>query len=92
MREIPWPDTRRNLSFKQVTVQFLKDYEARTERVKAKPFQRLGIYLRHLRAIYNQSNRKAAIIEQKYYPFGKNRYQIKAPRNIKKALTIEQIK
>jgi integrase/recombinase XerD len=78
------------LKFKQVTVQFLKNYEARMKE-EGKTISTIGIYLRHLRAIYNQSNRKAAIIDQKYYPFGKNRYQIKAPRNIKKALTIEQI-
>lgn len=32
------------------------------------------------------------MINRKYYPFGKNKYQTKAPRNIQKTLTIEQIK
>jgi integrase/recombinase XerD len=77
------------LQFKQVTVQFLKNYEARMKE-EGKTISTLGIYLRHFRAIYNRAIEKG-IIEQKYYPFGKNRYQIKAPRNIKKALTIEQI-
>ena len=78
-----------NLKFKQVTVQFLKNYEARMKE-EGKNISTLGIYIRHFRAIYNRAIEKG-IIEQKYYPFGKNRYQIKAPRNIKKALTIEQI-
>jgi len=77
------------LQFKQVTVQFLKNYEARMKE-EGKTISTIGIYLRHFRAIYNRAIEKG-IIEQKLYPFGKNRYQIKAPRNIKKALTIEQI-
>jgi integrase/recombinase XerD len=77
------------LKFGQVTVQFLKDYESRMKE-EGKTISTIGIYLRHLRAIYNQAIERG-IIDQKHYPFGKNRYQIKAPRNIKKALSIEQI-
>ncbi len=77
------------LQFKQVTIQFLKNYEARMKE-EGKTISTIGIYLRHFRAIYNRAIEKG-IVDQKYYPFGKNRYQIKAPRNIKKALTIEQI-
>ncbi len=78
------------LSFPQVTVDFLKEYEANMKS-EGKSISTIGIYLRHLRAIYNKAI-EAGIVEQKNYPFGKNRFQIKAPRNIKKALTIEQIK
>jgi integrase/recombinase XerD len=78
-----------NLKFKQITVQFLKDYE-KWMKEEGKTISTIGIYLRHLRAIFNRAIERE-IITQKYYPFGKNRYQIKAPRNIKKALTIEQI-
>jgi len=77
------------LQFKHVTVQLLKNYEAQMKK-EGKTISTIGIYLRHFRAIYNRAIEKG-IIEQKFYPFGKNRYQIKAPRNIKKALTIEQI-
>jgi integrase/recombinase XerD len=70
------------LNFGQVTVQFLKDYESNEGRRKNN--FTIGIYLRHLRAIYNQAIERG-IIDQKYYPFGKNRYQIKAPRNIKES-------
>ena len=78
------------LNIKDVTPEFLKKYEAWMIS-KGKSVTTIGIYLRHLRSIYNQAV-DAGIIDNKYYPFGKNRYQIKAPRNIKKALTIEQVK
>lgn len=77
------------LNFRQITVQFLKDYESQMK-AEGKTVSTIGIYLRHLRAIYNRAIENE-IVDQKFYPFGKNRYQIKAPRNIKKALTIEQI-
>ena len=51
----------------------------------------ISIYIRSLRSIYNQAI-DADMVDRKYYPFGKNKYQPKAPRNIKKALTIVQIK
>lgn len=78
------------LTFPQITVDFLKDYET-DMKLNDKSISTIGIYLRHLRAIYNQAIEKG-IVDQKSYPFGKNRFQIKAPRNIKKALTLEQIK
>ena len=77
------------LNFKQISIQFLKDYEAQLKS-EGKSISTIGIYLRHLRAIYNRAI-ECAIVDQKYYPFGKTRYQIKAPRNIKKALTTDQI-
>jgi integrase/recombinase XerD len=57
---------------------------------KAKQFLRLEFIL-DISGLFTTKQLKKGIIDQKYYPFGKNRYQIKAPRNIKKALTIEQI-
>jgi len=79
-----------NHSFLQVNVSFLKEYEAKMKR-RGRSVSTIGIYLRHLRAIYNIAIEEGRI-DQKSYPFGKNKFQIKAPRNIKKALTIEQIK
>ena len=50
----------------------------------------IGIYLRALRAIYNN-----AIVEvevnAELYPFGKRRYQIPSGRNLKNALTLAEI-
>ena len=78
------------LTFLQVNVQLLKEYDAKLKS-EGKSISTIGIYMRHLRAVYNRAI-EAEIIDQKYYPFGKNKFQIKAPLNIKKALTIEQIK
>ncbi len=78
------------LNIKEITPDFLKKYEIHMIS-KGKSVTTVGIYLRHLRSIFNQAI-DAEIIDRKYYPFGKNKYQIKAPGNIKKALTIEQIK
>ena len=58
---------------------------------KGKSYTTISIYVRHLRTIFNQAI-DDDIIDRKLYPFGKNKCQPKAPRNIKKALTIEQIK
>lgn len=79
-----------NLTFKEVDINFLKSYEIKMKS-KGQSRSTTGIYFRHLRAIYNKAI-QAGIIDQKYYPFGKTKYQIQAPRNIKKSLTIEQIK
>jgi integrase len=81
---------RSSLAFPQLTVDLLKEYESKMKS-EGKSITTIGIYLRHLRAIYNKAI-EAGIVDQKSYPFGKNRFQIKAPRNIKKALTIDQIK
>lgn len=50
----------------------------------------VGFYIRPLRAIFNKAIRDKAISEI-IYPFGKDKFQIPTGRNIKKALTIEDI-
>jgi integrase/recombinase XerD len=79
-----------SLTFKEVDIDFLKTYEIKM-RLKGQSKSTTGIYFRHLRAIFNKAI-QSGTIDQKYYPFGKTKYQIQAPRNIKKSLTIEQIK
>lgn len=78
------------LTFNQVNVDLLREYESKLKS-EGKSISTIGIYLRHFRAICNKAI-EDGIIDRKQYPFGKNKYQIKAPRNIKKALTISQIK
>ena len=78
------------LNIEEVTPDFLKNYETHMIS-KGKSITTIGIYLRHLRSIFNRAIDNE-VIDKKYYPFGKNKYQIKAPRNIKKALTLKQIK
>ena len=81
---------RTKLTFHEISVDFLKDYEMYMKK-KGISSTTIGIYLRHLRAIFNKAI-EANIVDQQLYPFGKNKFQIKSPRNIKKALSLEQIK
>ncbi|AWV97669.1 tyrosine-type recombinase/integrase [Arcticibacterium luteifluviistationis] len=87
------------LNFEQVTVNFLNHYEdwmLKYGRKSQKKFgpgypasrTTVGIYVRQIRAVFNEAiSRKIT----DNYPFGKRAYVIPAGRNIKKALTKEEI-
>jgi len=75
------------LKYADITASLLRKYEnAMIEAGKSKTT--VGIYLRSLRAIFNRAS-----IDKALYPFGegKNKYSIPTGRNIKKALTLEEI-
>jgi integrase/recombinase XerD len=76
-----------NLTFAEITAPFLKEYE-NWMLDKGNSISTVGIYLRSLRAIYNLQK-----IDRSVYPFGigKDKYIIPTSKNIKKALTIEEI-
>jgi len=78
---------KRNLIFAEISPTFLKSYHIWMLQ-EGKSITTIGIYLRSLRAIYNLQN-----IDVSIYPFGegKNKYSIPTSRNIKKALTVEEI-
>jgi integrase/recombinase XerD len=79
---------KNNLTFAEITPTLLKKYETWMLQ-NDKSESTVGIYLRSLRAIYNVQN-----IDPSLYPFGSksnNKYTIPTSRNIKKALTIEEI-
>ena len=78
---------RKNLTFAEVTPELLKKYESKMLK-EGNSISTVGIYLRSFRAIYNQQG-----IDKSLYPFGeqKNKYSIPTSRNIKKALTLEEI-
>jgi len=73
------------LTFAQITPEFLRKYEAQMLK-EGKSYTTIGIYLRTLRALYNLQG-----IDKSLYPFGKGKYEIPKSRNIKKALTLEDI-
>lgn len=78
------------LGFLAIDEVWLKGYEKwMVERGKSKTT--VGIYLRPLRAIFNLAI-SDGLITQEYYPFGKRKYQIPAGRNVKKALSREELK
>ena len=81
---------RSKMSFRDVTVELLKDYEAWLL-ADGKSISTVGIYLRPLRAIINEAIGEGVISRETNYAFGKRKYQIPAARNIKKALTIVEI-
>lgn len=77
---------RKGMRFADITPTLLKSYEAWMYEQGKSPTT-VGIYLRSLRTIFNQAE-----IDKALYPFaGKNKYKIPAGRNIKKALTLEEI-
>jgi len=81
---------RKNLNFKDISPQWLKDYESYSLQ-KGKSKTTIGIYLRPLRAIFNTAIQQKVIVPD-VYPFGKRKYSIPAPKGVKKALAKEQLK
>lgn len=77
----------KNLTFAEITPALLKKYQYWMQQ-NNKSVTTIGIYLRSLRAIYNQQN-----IDRSIYPFGegKGKFTIPTSRNIKKALTVEEV-
>jgi len=82
--------TDENLSFSDITAQWLKSYEAHLL-ASGKSKTTVGMYLRPLRAIYNSAISDGNAKPDKY-PFGKTKYKIPAPKGVKKALSKEQLK
>ena len=90
-----------SLGFTEITVDWLQGFEnyLTTVRTKGKSKATLStttfsMYCRCLRAVYNRAIRKNEV-QQHYYPFGLRRngkFQILAPKKVKKALDKEQIR
>ncbi|GGD68591.1 integrase [Emticicia aquatilis] len=80
---------KKKLTFEDITPKFLNDYE-KSMLNEGNSSTTIGIYLRSLRTIYNQAIENG-IIAKELYPFKKNKFQIPASRNIKKAFTISEI-
>lgn len=81
---------RGNLRFIDITVSYLKEYEHwMLEQDYSKTT--IGIYIRCLRAIFNEAAENRIIKKEKCYPFGKRRYQIPTSKNVKKALKLRDI-
>lgn len=79
-----------NVRFTDITVNYLYQYEQWTKQNgMSKSTQ--GIYLRSLRAIFNEAIADGIISKEKCYPFGRRKYQIPTTRNVKKALKLDQI-
>lgn len=51
----------------------------------------IGIYTRCLRAMFNEADYLGIIKKGRHYPFGRRKYVVPASRNIKKALSINDV-
>ena len=80
-----------NLTLYNITSKWLDDYEFYMIEDKHRSPTTVSMYLRALRTIFNIAIDEKEIA-QKYYPFGKRKYQVPASRTVKKALTKEQLK
>lgn len=81
---------RGNVRFIDINVVYLKRLEAwMLEQNYSKTT--VGIYTRCLRAIFNEAIFQGIIKREKCYPFGRRLYQPPSSRNIKKALTLEDV-
>jgi len=78
-----------NIPLNSITVKWLKDCEQFW--LQTKNQTSVGMHFRNIRAIMNQA-RKANVIKDSQYPFGKDKFEIKTGESKKKALPISQIK
>ncbi|MBS1619923.1 MAG: site-specific integrase [Bacteroidetes bacterium] len=81
-------NSNRDLSFRELTYSYLVKFE-QNHLKKGGSLNGLAVYMRTIRAIYNQAI-KAGLAEQEFYPF-KN-YEIKTTKTRKRAISIESIK
>jgi integrase/recombinase XerD len=80
---------RGNVAFADVTVDYLNEYEKWMLKQNYSKTT-IGIYVRSLRAIFNEAI-EDGLIKRDKYPFGRRRYQIPTSRNVKKALTLDDV-
>jgi site-specific recombinase XerD len=83
--------TKGNFQLSEITPDFLQKYEKYMVNHLKRSLTTVGIYLRPLRAIFNEalSNGDIAL---GVYPFGKNGYKIPSVRKVKKALDKTELK
>lgn len=76
--------------FTAITVSWLNEYENWLKNQQISKTT-IGIYLRPLRAIFNEAIEDGIIKREKFYPFGKRKYRIPSSKNVKKALELADI-
>lgn len=80
-----------NIDFKEVTVSYLEKFEKFCVTDEEKSLTTVSMYTRCLRTVFNEAIAQKTIAND-IYPFGKRKYQIKAPKKVKKALLPDQLK
>jgi integrase/recombinase XerD len=81
---------RGDVTFATITPTYLTEYE---NWLKSQDLSRstIGIYIRPLRAIFNEAIEDGIIKREKCYPFGKRKFRIPASKNVKKALELSDV-
>lgn len=79
----------KELSFADVTPEFLKKYE-KWMLDHGKSFTTIGIYTRQLRTIFNIAIDERHV-KRELYPFGRRKYQTPTGNNVKKALSLKDL-
>ena len=79
------------IQFKDITVSYLEQFEQFCVEEEKKSLTTVGIYLRNLRAVFNDAIAEK-VIPADLYPFGVRKFRIQAPLSVKKALSSEQLK
>lgn len=80
---------KKSLLFGDINIKWLKSYEGWMLE-QDKSHSTIGIYLRNLRAVYNEAINKN-VIPRDWYPFGKGKYVIPSSVNNKRALSFSQM-
>lgn len=81
---------RGDVLFTQIIPSYLLEYENWLKQQELSK-STIGIYLRPLRAIFNEAIEDGIIKRDKCYPFGKRKYRIPSSKNVKKALELEDV-
>jgi len=79
----------RELKFEDIDSEFLRKYE-KWMIENGNSLTTVVIYLHALRTLVNEA-KQLKIITEEQYPFGKRKYQIPSGRNVKKALSLEDV-
>lgn len=79
-----------DVQFEEITVSLLKKFKAHLKG-KYKVSERTAInYLMVIRTVYNQGI-KSGLVDQKHYPFGKDKMPIRFPDSVKLGLSREEV-
>ena len=78
-----------NILITAITPEWLSKYEKHMLKLD-RSYTTIGMYARAIRTMLNEA-KKAGIIKESQYPFGKGKYEIPASESRKLALTIQQI-
>lgn len=82
---------RGNATLQEISPGYLYQYEA-WMLARGASKTTVGIVLRPLRAVFNEAIEERLISKEKCYPFGRRKYRIPASRNLKKALSQDDLK